>query len=368
MVPQQPPRVPGHVLRAALGALILAACGGDEPPDCDVAAGTGPAMPATGLCKRLSTYRLFTDVARQAADPALVPYDLATPLFSDYADKRRWLYLPPGGVAAWRDVDALELPIGAMLVKTCAYADDRRSPAAGQRLLETRLLFRQLGGWKAAAYVYREDGTDADLAVDGDAIDAAWVHDDGAPRTNRYLVPDTNQCLNCHGEHAARMAPLGPKVRHLNRPTIDGAANQLQRLIDAGLLTGAPDPSTWPRDPALDDPTAPLAARARAWLDVHCAHCHNGTGAARTVGLDFSSAQTNPEALGVCKLPVAGGAATGGRRYDVVPGQPDQSILVFRLESTDPELRMPSLGRNLVDAEGLALIRAWIAGLPGGCP
>ncbi len=351
-----------------LTALALAGCGADDPPDCEVAAGTGPVMPASGLCQRLSSYRLFADLPRQTADPALVPFDVAVPLFTDYTVKQRWMYLPPGGAAAWRDVDAFELPVGAMLVKSFAYLDDRRAPAGGQRLLETRLLLRQVGGWKAAAYVYRDDGSDADLAAAGDVLDATWIHDDGAPRSNRYVVPDPNQCLNCHGEHMARMAPLGLKARHLNRPALDGAGNQLQRWIDAGALTGAPDPATWPRDPTIDEAAASLEDRARAWLDVTCAHCHNGTGAARTVGLDLAVGQLNREALGVCKAPVAGGAASGGRRYDIVPGQPDQSILVFRLESTDAELRMPALGRNLIDAEGVALIRAWITAMPGGCP
>lgn len=351
-----------------LAALALTACGGDDPPDCEVAAGTGPVMPATGLCRQLSSYRLFTDLAAQTADPALVPFDLAVPLFADYTIKRRWLYLPPGTAAAWRDVDAFELPVGAMLVKSFAYLDDRRAPTGGRRLLETRVLVRQVGGWKAGAYVYRDDGRDAELAPTGDVLDATWIHDDGAARSNRYLVPDPNQCLNCHGEHLARMAPLGLKARHLNRPALDGAGDQLQRWIDAGVLTGAPDPATWPRDPTIDDAAAPLEDRARAWLDVSCAHCHNGTGAARTVGLDLSAGQLNREAIGVCKAPVAGGAAAGGRRYAIVPGQPDQSILVFRLESTDAALRMPALGRNLVDADGVALVRAWIAAMPGSCP
>ena len=51
-----------------------------------------------------------------------------------------------------------------------------------------------------------------------------------------------------------------------------------------------------------------------------------------------------------------------------MPGQPDASILVFRIESTEPEIRMPELGRNLVDDAGVALIRQWIAQLPGTCP
>ncbi|MBK9029921.1 MAG: hypothetical protein IPL61_01030 [Myxococcales bacterium] len=356
------------LLGCAVVALAAACGGGDAMPDCEVAPGAGPVMPTTGVCKQLSTYRLFTDLPGQVAAPELYAYDVAVPLFSDYADKQRWLYLPPGAAATWSDADALEFPVGAMLVKTFAYPHDRRDPGAGRRLLETRVLLRQTGQWKAATYVYRDGAADADLAAAGDVLDASWIDDDGATRTNAYVVPDANQCLTCHGEHRAVMTPLGPKARHLNRPALDGAGDQLAQLIASGRLTGAPvDPSMWPADPAIDAAAAPLAARARAWLDVNCAHCHNPTGAARTLGLDLSSAQTDPQALGVCQPPVTAGAGAGGRRYGIVPGQPDASILVFRLESSDPEFRMAALGRNLVHAESVALIRAWISAMPGGC-
>lgn len=361
---------------AAIAAVVLlVACGGDDagspdaPPACAVPEGTGPAMPATGLCSKLSEYRLFDDVATQDAAAALVPFDLAVPLFSDYTDKHRWLYLPPGTSMTWQDVDAFELPVGAMLVKSFAYPADRRNPGAGTRLLETRLLLHQADGWHAAAYVYGDDASDAELAIAGATIDASWIHDDGATRTNRYQVPNVNQCANCHAEHDQVMAPLGPRARHLNRDAAAGGGNQLEALVASGQLTGAPaDPQTWPRDPALDDATAPLEDRARAWLDTNCAHCHNPRGAARTSGLDLSITQTNPEMIGVCKTPVAAGPGSGGLQYGIVPGQPDQSILVFRLASTAPQIRMPELGRNLVHDESLALIRAWIAAMPGTCP
>ena len=89
---------------------------------------------------------------------------------------------------------------------------------------------------------------------------------------------------------------------------------------------------------------------------------------ARTSGLYLDIAQTDPAQLGICKAPVAAGRGSGGRRYAIVPGQPDASILVFRIESTEADVKMPELGRNLVDDQGVALIRQWIAELPGTCP
>lgn len=361
--------------RALVAILAAAACGDDggaampdAAPACAVPEGTGPGMPATGFCAKLSEYRLFTDVRAQAAAPGLRPFDLVQPLFSDYTDKLRWMYVPDGQTVAWDDVEAFALPVGSMLVKTFAYAVDRRTPAAGRTLLETRLMLHQADGWHAVSYVYGEDDGDAELALAGDLIDTSWIHDDGAPRTNRYQVPNLNQCTNCHGERDQVIGPLGPKARHLNRPAPGGGANQLEALVADGVLTGAPDPATWPRVPALDDAGATVEARARAWLDINCAHCHNPRGAARTSGLDLSIGQTNPEMIGVCKTPVAAGAGSGGRRYGIVPGQPDASILVFRIESNEPDIKMPELGRNLRHEEGIALVRTWIEGLAGTCP
>lgn len=69
---------------------------------------------------------------------------------------------------------------------------------------------------------------------------------------------------------------------------------------------------------------------------------------------------TAPLALGIGKAPVAAGKGSGGRMFSIVPGSPDESILVYRIESTDPGVMMPEMGRRLVHEEGVSLIREWI--------
>jgi hypothetical protein len=64
--------------------------------------------------------------------------------------------------------------------------------------------------------------------------------------------------------------------------------------------------------------------------------------------------------LGVNKPPVAAGRGSGGHKYDIVPGQPEASILYHRMASTDPGVMMPELGRQRVHEEALALIHDWI--------
>jgi len=351
-----------------LCTIAIAACGGGSDEVCHPPSGSGPGIDLDGpFCKHLSSYRLFTDETAQATDPALFAYDLNTPLFSDYATKRRWLYLPDGASATWQDTDSLDLPVGTVIVKTFSFLHDRRDPSAGEDLIETRLLIHRTAGWDGASYVYDGSG-DAELAVAGAEVPVTWIHDDGSMKSDDYVVPNKNQCKNCHGEHDDVVGPLGPKARHLNRAQPGGGTNQLAALIASGKLTGAPaDPASWPKTTPMDDTTATIEARARGYLDVNCSHCHNPRGAARTSGVDFSVTSPTTESLGICKGPTAAGRGAGGLDFDIVPGMPDESIVIFRMSSTEADIKMPELGRNLVHAEGVQLIRDWITSLPGAC-
>ncbi len=136
--------------------------------------------------------------------------------------------------------------------------------------------------------------------------------------------------------------------------------------VSAGLLTGAPaDLTTAPKLANWTDTSATVAQRARAYLEVNCAHCHSEKGFARTTGLYLDVTETRDSSLGFCKPPVAVGEASGGFLYDVVPGDPDHSILTFRLASTAASVMMPQLGRGVVDKAGTQLVRDWVTGLKG---
>ena len=76
---------------------------------------------------------------------------------------------------------------------------------------------------------------------------------------------------------------------------------------------------------------------------------------------------TDPIQLGICKHPVAAGPAGGGRPADITPGNPDASVMPYRMDSTSPAIAMPQIGRSVVDTHGLALINEWISEMPGSC-
>jgi hypothetical protein len=163
---------------------------------------------------------------------------------------------------------------------------------------------------------------------------------------------------------------VGPKARHLNRDLDygDAVANQLTRWSDVGYLLGAPPPPEAPRNAVFDDPeSGTVEQRARAYLDVNCGNCHSPTGLARTSGLFLTIDTDDDQELGVCKGPVAAGQGAGGRPFDITPGEPDESILIFRMEETRPGIAMPELGRVTVHDEAVQLLRDWIESIEGSC-
>jgi uncharacterized repeat protein (TIGR03806 family) len=323
--------------------------------------------PEAELAESISAYRLFRDARKQVPNDGVVPYDLNTPHFADYATLHRFVWMPPGRSCQYGPQGELEFPVGAAIILTVGYAHDLRDPSAGEQIVETRLWIRRQAGWIGAQYVWDEQTTDARLALTGDQVDVAWIHSDGAHREHTFRVPNKNQCAQCH-EIDDKLIPLGPvHARYLNKPFqfAHGAQNQLEYWAEIGYLSGLPEqPDQIPRVPTWNDPSSgDLNSRARAYLDMNCSACHRPGGIAITSGLDLRYEQDVPVRFGIFKAPVAAGRSAGIGRFVIEPGKPEKSILMMRLESTDPGIRMPIVGRDLMHAEGVELIRQWITEL-----
>lgn len=302
------------------------------------------------LPPKLSDFGFFRDAAGRYPVARVVPYDLITPLFSDYAEKHRFVYVPNGQRAHYDGDAAFDFPVGSALIKSFGYQQDGRL-----RLVETRVLLRRASGWVALPYVWNDDQTEAVLKRAGMRVSVSFTDPSGVRHDISYSVPNQNQCKGCH-DIAGQITPIGPKARNLNH---DG---QLARWVSLGLLDQAPKHA--PVLARWDDASAPLEARARSYLEVNCAHCHNPKGPASNSGLFFGWKETDPTALGIGKHPVAAGRGSGNREMVIAPGKPGQSILLFRLESTDPGIAMPELGRATAHKEGLVLLEQWIAEMP----
>ncbi|TDR40041.1 putative repeat protein (TIGR03806 family) [Tahibacter aquaticus] len=375
------------VWRAALAGLFLlaAGCQRSEPP---------VQFHADGLPQKLSDWHvLVNDGKSLSLNASVLPYDLNTPLFSDYAHKLRTLWMPPGKAAQYQATAAFDFPVGTIISKTFYYplpagqrwdgkrvlrSDPATSLLAGEkldlsqvRLIETRLLVRREQGWIALPYVWNDDQSEAMLTRIGALIPLQLVDAQGQHEEVAYQVPDQNQCASCHNtDNLARvLQPIGPKARHLNRDFdyAAGTTNQLAHWTKAGYLHGAPEPAQAPRLADARDASAPLDARARAYLDVNCGHCHSAKGPANTSGLALDMATEPGIHFGFCKQPVAAGKGTGNRLYDIKPGDAAGSVLLYRMQSDDPAVMMPELGRSVAHQEGAKLIEDWINTQTGNC-
>ncbi|HLJ86693.1 MAG TPA: SO2930 family diheme c-type cytochrome [Candidatus Angelobacter sp.] len=313
--------------------------------------------------ENLSSWHLFTGVKpKLQANQGVLPYDLNTPLFSDYASKYRFVWMPPGKSAQYREDGVFDFPIGTILAKTFAFPT---TGSGNERLVETRLLVRGKAGWVGLPYVWNREQTDAKLDLAADPVPISFVDASGKKNEFTYFIPNANECKQCH-DNSRVMLPIGPKARNLNKdyPYTGGPSNQLVMWAKMGYLQGAPGPGLAPKAAVWNETGhSSLAARAQAYLDNNCGHCHQPGGTAGYTGVDLRSTASGLRALGLCKSPNSAGRV-GGLTYDLVPGKPDESILVARMESTRPKEMMPQIGRSTVHQEGVALIREWVGSLP----
>jgi uncharacterized repeat protein (TIGR03806 family) len=330
--------------------------------------GVGPVtVPVSGdFLPTLSAYNFFLgNMADLVPNDRVLPYDLNSSLFTDYAHKARFVWMPKGAAAEYTDTKSFKFPVGAVLIKNFYYPFDFRDETKGRRIMETRLLINREDGWVALPYIWNKEQNDATLELAGGRADVSWIHSDGSNREVNYVIPNKNQCKGCHESNKV-MTPIGPQAKHINKTFdyADGTMNQLEKWTAMGYLFGTPAAASAPKLAVWNDPsTGSVEERSRAWLDINCAHCHNPQGPGNTSGFHLNVEETDCTARGVYKTNIAAGRGSGNLMYDILPGNPDSSIVAFRMASTDPGIMMPELGRKLVHTESLELIREWISGM-----
>ena len=312
---------------------------------------------------KLSEFEFFVDDSAQEPHEKVIPYELISTLFSDYSYKQRWVYVPNNAKASHVKDWVFDFPEGSALIKTFYYPVDERNPDLGKQLLETRLLLRKKDGWEAVSYAWNEQQNEAYKKIAGKTINASWIDFMGDERQVRYRVPNVNQCKECHAAKDA-ITPIGPKAKNINKDFSfeEGDFNQLAYWMKKEIIDSFPKDLVSPVD--WRDETKDINDRARSYLDVNCGHCHSPTGNANSTGLYLNLVETRDINLGVYKKPVATGRGSGGNKYSIVPGKPDESILLYRMESMDPGIMMPESGRALTHQEAVEMVREWITQLP----
>ena len=183
---------------------------------------------------------------------------------------------------------------------------------------------------------------------------------DGEALMLEHVFPSRHACIVCHGTDRARLLAL--RSDQLNREVTydDGKADQLAAMAAIGLFDGAPMSGASIASPA--DPQAPVADRARAYLDANCSHCHRPGGWV-SAGVDMDLRFTTPFAdTRTCEVRTVSGES-GDR---LVPGSAEDSRIYQRMSSRDA-WQMPPIATSIVDPTGLSVVREWIDGL-SGCP
>jgi glucose/arabinose dehydrogenase len=345
---------------------------------------------------RLSETGLFASVAGHRVDPALIPYSVNSPLWSDGAHKERFLALPGADVKI--DVAASRgwnFPDRTVLVKSFALDLE----GAGRRWVETRLLTKQNGQWAGYSYLWNDEQTEAVL------VEAAGADRDFKVRGGRqtWHYPSRSECMMCHSRAANFV--LGLSTLQMNRTHDYGAGpeNQLRKLERLGLLRVdwmseahqsireelearglkgraldeelrrrtdtrekfekslspllAFPPEHYKRLANPSDPKADLESRARSYLHANCAICHVEAGGGNALmELELTTSRERMNVMGVKPLHDAFGIE-GAKLVD--PGHPERSILLERV-SKRGRGQMPPLATSQVDGDAVRLLRAWI--------
>lgn len=328
------------------------------------------ALMTAAPCLRLSDYGLFTDKTdpRQQPVPPGFGYSLNSTLFSDHARKYRFIFLPTqNGQLQPMHYNAdtvFDFPLGSVLVKVFALPRDTADVSPdSEEIIEVRLLIHRAEGWLGLPYRWHTEWQDGYFHSQGDTVTRSMLHN-GLTLDVHYSMPTYASCRTCHNQ-GDTLLPIGPKARHLNK-WLSGddklLYNQLSDWQAKGWLSGLPDDiSNLPLAPDWRNAGAGLQQRAKAYLDINCAHCHSDNGAASLSGLRLEYNRTAIDySHGVCNS--AHGWRGGG--FDIWPGRGADSSLPLRMELNGAPDRMPPLGRSVADEDAVALMRAWIDSLP----
>lgn len=348
-------------------ALLLTSCANDAPY---VPVEESPVVAdlAAVPYPNLSMYKFFTGPMKDLKPAVgLLLYKPASELFTDYAQKSRYVWMPKNTKATYvSDYEVLELPVGAVLIKNFFY--NNVAPSNTTRIIETRLMIRKETGWIFAEYVWNDEQTDAVLQMTGSTTPITWTDENNVTRSITYKIPKESECLLCHGVNLVPH-PIGIKPQNLNYNLAYSTrtTNQLDKWVSTGYLeNNLPEHSSIPSIIDYTNSIQPLNLRIRSYFDMNCAHCHRDGGTADFPGLrlrfEFNQT-TSLSNMGVCMSPYH--VMPGYTGQLVIPGDASHSILYGRLSTNDPNYRMPFIGRSIVHPEAVDLVTQWINSLQG---
>lgn len=327
---------------------------------------------------KLSDYKFFIGEMKNL-QPALnvLPFEPASALFSDYAHKKRFVWMPEGAKATYSaDNKILEMPVGSVLIKNFYYENVQNAALPNATVIvETRLIIRKAASYEFANYIWNDEQTEAYYNMGGAYKDITWKDENGITKSVEYRIPADVQCIVCHkssrlvnGAVETVYIPIGIKPQNLNwNYNYDGVTkNQLSKWIEQGYLNGNFSlPSAENSTINYNDATKTLSERARSYVDINCSHCHSVDRHCeyRPMRFAYSETKNNLISMGVC-VNTEDMQGFDPSLDKIVRGRDiDHSMLYYRLNTTDESVRMPLHGRTLLHTEGLQLMKDWINSL-----
>ncbi|MEM9836910.1 MAG: hypothetical protein AAF828_10430 [Bacteroidota bacterium] len=317
---------------------------------------------------KLSDYNFFTgdDLAAMTPNEGLLLYQPISTLFSDYAKKLRYVWLPDGTKTSYAaDHEVLDFPNGSVIIKTFYY--DNVLPDNERRIIETRLLYRKDDVWYFADYTWNDAQTEADFDLSGSNTQVVF-DDNGTQRTIDYRIPSESECLTCHKKFD-QATPLGPKPQNLNA-VLDYAdgnpMNQLVKWKSVDYLEDNFNPADVNTTVDWHDTNLDLTLRVRSYLDMNCSSCHRAGGHCDYRPIRLAFAETDvPGNLGICVPPDE--FVAPGQVNIITPGNEEKSALFYRMNSNQVMVRMPLLGRSVIHEEAISMMEEWINNLTENC-
>ncbi|WAC20738.1 PQQ-dependent sugar dehydrogenase [Luteolibacter sp. SL250] len=301
----------------------------------------------------LSQTGAFTDTAALVPSPALLPYAVNSPLWTDGAAKQRWISLPSGAEKVrYREQGEWDFPVGTVLVKHFALPVDDRDPTK-VKPVETRFFVHGEGGhYYGVTYRWNEAGTDAELISKRENRRFQITGKDGKKRSQTWTFPSRSDCFTCHTPEAGSV--LGLRSHQFSPEQLES----WNRLGHFGESFGKRDPHTLVRAVDPHDPHASLDDRVKSYLDANCAHCHHPGG----VAANFDATYTRPLSAQKLVRGMVNRPFTGAQDRVVAAGDLPHSVLAARMGVTGDK-QMPPLGKNVVDRKAVALVEDWIRSL-----
>jgi uncharacterized repeat protein (TIGR03806 family) len=289
------------------------------------------------LSSNLSELNIYIgDLNELNISPRAFEYKLSTPLFTDYSHKQRIIALPENTSMEY-DGDGLPIfPDNTVIAKTFFYNLDDRDLSLGRTIIETRILLKIDGEWETGDYKWNEAQTEAVLDQAGSQLPIEWIDANGTSNSITYKIPSNADCATCHNTYD-RTKPIGPKLRTLNFE-IDGV-NQLEQFIANDQLTGVSSSASVRNLPNWEDSAVSLESRARAYMDINCAHCHIPGGHCEeesTLNLAYETSLTESNIV--------------ERNFSIS----------YRISFVSEGLSMPFIGTTILHTEGVELIQSYL--------